>query len=173
MAEGPRSNREDTMRPAGSVAGTLALCLAVAVAAVSAARAEVTIAISCSSLGQEQALCRSGAGAWAKETGNKVTLVSTPADANERLSLYQTLLAAESPDIDVFQIDVVWPGSLASHLVDLRDYIPAEAPADHFQQLIATHTVDDQPVAVPWFVDARRVGKEWVSTGELRGWTAH
>src|SRR3546814_20678981 len=106
MAEGPRSNREDTMRPAGSVAGTLALCLAVAVAAVSAARAEVTIAISCSSLGQEQALCRSGAGAWAKETGNKVTLVSTPADAHERLSLYQTLLAAESPDIHVFPIAV-------------------------------------------------------------------
>src|SRR3546814_10518575 len=95
MAEGPRSNREDTMRPAGSVAGTLALCLAVAVAAVSAARAEVTIAISCSSLGQEQALCRSGAGAWAKETGNKVTLVSTPADANrseEHTSELQSLM---------------------------------------------------------------------------------
>src|SRR3546814_1168541 len=71
-----------------------------------------------------------------------------------RLSLYQTLLAAESPDIDVFQIDVVWPGSLASHLVDLRDYIPAEALEDHFQQLIANNTVDDQLVAVPWFVDA-------------------
>src|SRR3546814_20394918 len=108
------------MRLAGSVAGILALCLAVAVAAGSAARAEVTIASSGSSLVQEQALCRSGAGAWAKETGNEVTLVSTPADANERWSLYQTLLAAESPDIDVFQTEVVWPSSLASHLVALR-----------------------------------------------------
>ena len=142
------------MRPARNSAGSLALCLALAVAAVSAARAEVTVAISCSSLGQEQALCRSGAEAWARETGNRVTLVSTPADANERLSLYQTLLAAESPDIDVFQIDVVWPGSLAGHFVDLSDYLPAEALADHFGQLIANNTVDDALVAMPWFVDA-------------------
>ncbi|HEY9548813.1 MAG TPA: ABC transporter substrate-binding protein [Kiloniellaceae bacterium] len=114
----------------------------------------MTVAISCSSLGQEQALCRSGAEAWAQETGNRVELVSTPADANERLSLYQTLLAAESPDIDVFQIDVVWPGSLASHFVDLRDYIPAAALNGHFDLLLTNNTVEDSLVAAPWFVDA-------------------
>src|SRR3546814_5179072 len=76
------------------------------------------------------------------------------ADANERLSLYQTLLAAESPDIDVFQIDVVWPGSLASHFVDLRDYIPAAALNGHFDLLLTNNTVEDSLVAAPWFVDA-------------------
>ncbi|HEV8391831.1 MAG TPA: ABC transporter substrate-binding protein, partial [Dongiaceae bacterium] len=65
------------------------------------AGAEVTVSISCSSLGIEQQLCQSGSEAWAKETGNKVKLVATPADANERLALYQTLLAAQSRDIDV------------------------------------------------------------------------
>jgi len=30
-------------------------------------------------------LCRDGAQAWAKQTGNEVKLVSTPADAQERL----------------------------------------------------------------------------------------
>lgn len=142
------------MRSARTATGILALCIGLAAVPASSARAEVAIAISCSSLGQEQALCRSGAEAWAKQTGNRVELVSTPADANERLSLYQTLLAAGSPDIDVFQIDVVWPGSLASHFIDLADYLPEEALEDHFAQLIANNTVDDQLMAVPWFVDA-------------------
>ena len=61
------------------------------------ARAEVTVSISCSSLGIEQQLCQSGADAWATKTGNKVKLVATPADANERLALYQTCLLYTSP----------------------------------------------------------------------------
>src|SRR3546814_14182880 len=83
----------------------------------------------------------------------RVVLFSPPADANERLSLYQTLLAAESPDIDVFQIDVVWPGSLASHFVDLRDYIPAAALNGHYDLLLTNNTVENSLVAAPWFVD--------------------
>src|SRR5262245_24387529 len=99
------------------------------------ARAEVTISISCSSLGIEQQLCQSGADAWAKQTGNKVKLVATPADANERLALYQTLLAAGAKDIDVFQIDVIWPAILAPHLMDLASIVPEQARGDHFKVL--------------------------------------
>lgn len=119
-----------------------------------AARAEVTVSISCSSLGIEQQLCRSGSEAWAQQTGNKVKLVATPADANERLALYQTLLAVQSQDIDVFQIDVVWPAILAPHLLDLGAELSAEARADQFPVLIENDTVDGKLVAVPWFVDA-------------------
>ena len=118
------------------------------------AEAQVTISISCSSLGIELELCQAGAEAWAAETGNQVNLVSTPADANERLALYQTLLAAGSADIDVFQIDVVWPGILANHLVDLNEHFPTEGLADHFESLVANNIVDGKLVAVPWFVDA-------------------
>src|SRR6476660_7991336 len=89
------------------------------------AQAKVTVSIACSSLGIELELCQQGANAWAKQTGNMVKLVSTPADANERLALFQQLLAAGSADMDVFQIDVVWPGTLASHFIDLKPYIPA------------------------------------------------
>jgi trehalose/maltose transport system substrate-binding protein len=118
------------------------------------ARAEVTISISCSSLGIEQQLCQSGADAWAKQTGNKVKLVATPADANERLALYQTLLAAGAKDIDVFQIDVIWPAILASHLMDLAAIVPEQARGDRFKVLMDNNTVDGKLVAVPWFVDA-------------------
>ena len=116
--------------------------------------AEVTVAISCSSLGIEQQLCQAGSEAWAKKTGNTVKLVSTPADANERLALYQTLLAAQSQDIDVFQIDVIWPAILAPHLLDLGSALPAQDRTDQFKVLIDNNTVDGKLVAIPWFVDA-------------------
>ncbi|WP_119301251.1 ABC transporter substrate-binding protein [Dongia deserti] len=118
------------------------------------ARAEVTISISCSSLGIEQQLCKSSSDAWAKATGNKVKLVSTPADANERLALYQTMLAAQAKDIDVFQIDVIWPAILAPHLMDLTAMLSEQDRSDHFKVLVDNNTVDGKLVAVPWFMDA-------------------
>ena len=117
-------------------------------------RADVTVSISCSSLGIEQQLCQTGSEAWAKETGNAVKLVATPADANERLALYQTLLAAQSHDIDIFQIDVIWPAILAPHLMDLGAVLSEQDRADHFKVLTDNDTVGGKLVAVPWFVDA-------------------
>ncbi|WP_119390848.1 ABC transporter substrate-binding protein [Taklimakanibacter lacteus] len=117
-------------------------------------RAQVTLSISCSSLGIELELCQEGANEWGKQTGNSVKLVATPPNAEERLALYQQLLAAGSADIDVFQIDVVWPGTLASHFLDLTPYIPPEDLKDHFETLTTNDTVEGKLVAVPFFVDA-------------------
>jgi trehalose/maltose transport system substrate-binding protein len=119
-----------------------------------AAQAKVTISISCSSLGIEMELCRDGAQAWAQKTGNEVRLVSTPADAQERLALYQSLLASKSDKVDVFQIDVVWPGILANQFLDLNQFIEPAKLDGYFQTLIANNTVDGKLVGVPWFVDA-------------------
>ena len=132
----------------------IAATFAAFVVGFSSAQSKVTISISCSSLGVELELCQEGADEWAKQTGNAVKLVATPPDANERLALYQQLLAAGSGDIDVFQIDVVWPGTLASHFIDLKPYISPEELQDHFTTLIANDTVDDKLVAAPFFVDA-------------------
>ena len=131
-----------------------AIAVSLAISAATPSRAEVTVSISCSSLGIELELCQSGADAWAKQTGNSAKLVSTPPDANERLSLYQTLLAARSADIDVFQIDVVWPGILANHFIDLKEFVPADELSDHFETLITNNTVEGKLIAVPFFVDA-------------------
>jgi trehalose/maltose transport system substrate-binding protein len=119
-------------------------------AAASAGAAEISI--SCSAVGLELELCRDGAQRWARESGNSVRLVSTPNSAGERLALYQQLLAAGSPDIDVLQIDVVWPGILARHLLDLAPYA-GDRPAAHFAALVANDTVRGRLVAMPWFAD--------------------
>jgi trehalose/maltose transport system substrate-binding protein len=99
------------------------------------------IAIACSALGQEQEHCRAGAQAWAERTGNTVKLISTPGSASEQLALYQQLLAAGADDIDVFQIDVVWPGILAQHFIDLAP-AAGDRPARHFEAIIANNTVE-------------------------------
>ncbi|MEN2978251.1 ABC transporter substrate-binding protein [Tistrella bauzanensis] len=118
------------------------------------ARAQgVGITISCGALGVELQLCRDGAAAWERETGNTVEIVSTPNSSNERLALYQQILGAGADDIDVLQVDVVWPGILAPHLVDLKPLL-GDAPDAHFPALIDNDTVDGRLVAMPWWTDA-------------------
>src|SRR5687768_1961308 len=135
--------------PTSAVLSWLAL---IASAPTSAGAAAAEVAISCGAVGIEFQLCRSGAEAWARETGNSVKVVSTPNDSNERLALYQQLLANGSPEIDLFQIDVVWPGILADHLIDLRPYAKG-ADGEHLQFLIQNNTVDGELKALPWFLD--------------------
>jgi trehalose/maltose transport system substrate-binding protein len=113
----------------------------------------VEISISCSALGKEHEICKQGVDAWAKRTGNTVEIVSTPNSATERLALYQQLLAAGASDIDVFQIDVVWTGILADHLMDLTAKGQADID-DHLPAMVETSRVNGKLMAMPWFADA-------------------
>src|SRR5215213_6313314 len=105
------------------------------------------ISISCSALGKEYEICKEGAEAWAKRTGNTVKLVSTPNSATERLALYQQLLAAGAADIDVFQIDVVWPGILGRHFLDLTPKAQGLA-GQHFPVMVQSSTIGGKLVAM-------------------------
>jgi trehalose/maltose transport system substrate-binding protein len=112
------------------------------------------ISISCGALGLQLELCQDGANAWAEATGNEVEVISTPNSATERLALYQQILAANSADIDVFQIDVIWPGILASHFIDLAQHIDAGQIGQHFEAIIDNNTVGGRLVGMPWYTDA-------------------
>jgi len=111
------------------------------------------LSISCGAVGQELQFCKEGVEAWSARSGVEVRIVSTPNSTSERLALYQQLLAAGASDIDVFQIDVIWPGILATHFVDLKPYTKG-VEAEHFPSIIANNTVDGRLVAMPWFTDA-------------------
>jgi trehalose/maltose transport system substrate-binding protein len=119
----------------------------------SAERGSVTITVSCGAVGRELELCREGAERWSAQTGHQVELISTPNSATERLALYQQLLGARASDVDVLQIDVVWPGILADHLLALGPQA-GDAVAAHFPAMVANNTVDGRLVALPWFTDA-------------------
>ena len=115
--------------------------------------ASATLSISCGAVGRELALCKSGTEAWARQTGHTVRVVTAPSSTNERLALYQQLLAARSTDVDVFQIDVIWPGILADHFVDLTPYING-SEQQHFPAIVANNRVAGRLVAMPWFTSA-------------------
>ena len=112
-----------------------------------------TLSISCGAVGQELELCKTGAEAWAKKTGNQINLISTPNSATERLALYQQLLAAGAADVDVFQIDIVWPGILSNHFIDLSTQAK-DVLKNYFPAIVKNNTVDGKLVAMPWFTDA-------------------
>lgn len=129
------------------------IAVAAALALGGLAAHAASLKVSCSGLGQELELCKSAAQAWAKSTGNEVQVVSTPNDGSERLALYQQVLSAGSDKIDVFQIDVVWPGLLATHLLDLKPHTKG-VEKEHFASMVANNTVGSRLVAMPWFTNA-------------------
>ena len=64
------------------------------------------------------------------------------------------LIAAGATDIDIFQIDIIWPGILVEHAVDLEEYIPQEEIEAHFPAIVENNTVDGKLVGLPWFTGA-------------------
>jgi trehalose/maltose transport system substrate-binding protein len=118
-----------------------------------ASAAAATVAIACAAVGIEYQLCREGAEAWAAKSGHRVELIQTPSLANERLALFQQLLASGSADIDVFQIDVIWPGILGRYFRDLRPHFGEAELARHFPAMIENNTVEGELKAIPWYGD--------------------
>ena len=112
-----------------------------------------TVSLFCSSSGAEYELCRNGAEAWAKKTGNEVKINKMPAAWDEALPLYQQLLSAQSQDADVLLLDVVWIGLLQNHLLDLSAVLPKEDIAANFPSTVAAGTVNGKFVAQPWYTD--------------------
>ncbi|PAU78148.1 ABC transporter substrate-binding protein [Halomonas salipaludis] len=131
-----------------------AIALASAAMATTSHAQAADLTISCGAVGAELTLCQEGVRAWEEATGHSVDVVSTPNSSTERLSLYQQILSANSSDIDVMQIDVVWPGLLANHLLDLREVLGDNAADGHFEAIVTNNTIDERLVAMPWFTDA-------------------
>ena len=87
-----------------------------------------------------------------EKTGFNVEVVSGPESATDRLALYLQFFGAGSGDIDIMQIDVIWPGILAEHLIDLTPYV--DNLDAHFPAIVQNNTVDGSLVGIPWFTDA-------------------
>lgn len=114
----------------------------------------ITLTVAAGAVGQELQLTKEAAAAFSERTGAQVQVLETPDLATDRLGLYLQYLGAQSPDIDVYQIDVIWPGILAEHAVDLSPYVPQAEIDQHFPATITNNTIDGKLVALPWFTDA-------------------
>jgi trehalose/maltose transport system substrate-binding protein len=116
--------------------------------------AGVTIRFTGDSSGDSGTFTKALVEEWAQKTGNKIEIISRPNDASATLQQYQQYWAAKSPDVDVYQIDVIWQGIAAPHAVDLKKYDKADEISQHFPRIIENNTVNGKLVSIPWFTDA-------------------
>ncbi|HLU82698.1 MAG TPA: extracellular solute-binding protein, partial [Trueperaceae bacterium] len=132
----------------------LAILIAAALVG-SAAIAQTSITVAAGAVGQELELARAAAERYmALHPDVTVTVLETPDLADSRLGVYLQLFEAQSSDVDVYQIDVIWPGDLAEHFVDLYEYGARDVVDEHFPAIVANNTVDGKLIAIPWFTDA-------------------
>ncbi|HEY5895618.1 MAG TPA: ABC transporter substrate-binding protein [Chthoniobacterales bacterium] len=134
-------------------------CLAPALLAIALTPAalaeELTIRLAAGSDGGEGGRwTKAKAQEWAKSTGNKLDYISSPNDATAALQQYQQYWAAKSPDVDVYMIDVIWPGIAAPHAADLKKYVSEDELTAHFPRIVANNTVNGALIGMPFFTDA-------------------
>ena len=114
-----------------------------------------TITVAAGAVGIELELTKAAAERYMEENpGVTVEVLETGDLADDRLSFYLQLFEAQSPDVDVMQIDVIWPGDLQQHFVDLFEYGARDVADQHFDAIIENNTVDGRLIGIPWFTDA-------------------
>lgn len=123
--------------------------------AVSVTAEEVEITVAGGAVGQELELTEKAAEMYMEENPDvTIEVLDTPDLAQDRLGLYLQFFEAESSEVDVYQIDVIWPGDLSEHFVDLYEYGAEDVVDQHFPEIVENNTVDGELVAIPWFTDA-------------------
>lgn len=92
----------------------------------------------------------------AEQTGINIEVINGPESATDRLAQYLQFFGAQSGDVDLVQIDVIWPGILAEHLVDMNPYLETAGVdvSQYFERIVQNNTVDGALVGIPWFTDA-------------------
>jgi trehalose/maltose transport system substrate-binding protein len=103
-------------------------------------------------VGPAGAMEHAGVDQFNKDTGINVVFTQRPQDSTEALALYQRFFQGQSSDIDSFSVDVVWPGILAPHLVDLSQSLGDDAK-NHYPGILQNNTVNGKLVAMPYFSD--------------------
>jgi len=86
-------------------------------------------------------------------TGIETTITRGAESATDRLTQYRQLLGAEATDADAMQIDVIWPGVLSPHAVDLSEAMTWQGQT-YFERIVTNNTVGETLVGIPWFTDA-------------------
>ena len=120
------------------------------------AEESITVTVATGAVGMEFDLTYETALLFMQEHPHiQIELVAdVPHTVQDRLALFQQLFQVRSPEVDVYQIDVIWPGDLADFFVDLYEYGADAVVDDHFPAIVENNTVDGRLVGIPWFTDA-------------------
>lgn len=135
------------------VRAAVILCACIMPFTLVAEEGQREIRLGCKTVGVELQICQEAVRLWSEKTGHPASVVSMPASTTESLALYQQFFSAKDSSIDVFMIDIVWPGILKTHLADLRPHIPQEEIDRHFDSITENNTIDGKLVAMPFYTD--------------------
>ena len=86
---------------------------------------------------------------FTQETGIHLRDLPVPETTLDQLSLSRRLLEQRGSDLDVLNVDVIWPGVLENDLIDLRVDLANELAAME-PHLLASYEVDGKVVAIPY-----------------------
>ncbi|MBI3038099.1 ABC transporter substrate-binding protein [bacterium] len=102
-------------------------------------------------LGKLVEINQSMADEFEKKTGIKVKIEKGSENSTERLAQIQNFLSAKTSEIDIYQIDVIWPGMIGEHMIDLHEKIDEKV---FFPAIIKNNTFQEKLIAAPFFADA-------------------
>jgi len=88
---------------------------------------------------------------FTRETGIHLRDLAVPEATLDQLNLSRKLLQDHSSNIDVLNIDVIWPGLLGGDLIDLRHELADEITSIE-PLLLPSYEVDGKVVAIPYTV---------------------
>lgn len=113
----------------------------------------VTLTFIAGTVGGEHEVYVALADRFMKEACPNVTVkvVERPESTTDTLAQYQQFFEGQSPDLDVFMVDVVWPAMIAEHLIDINEYADDEILSRFYAAVIDAYTVQGRLVAMPWF----------------------
>jgi len=127
----------------------LVLIMVFSISVFAFAEKEITIKLIAGATGPQHETALKIASRYMKENPNvTIDVLKGPLSVQDRLAVYLQYLNAKSPEIDIYMIDVIWPGDLAEHLIDLNKYGLGEAAKDHFPRIVENNTVDGALVAI-------------------------
>jgi trehalose/maltose transport system substrate-binding protein len=133
----------------------IALLLAAFIVLIQALSASAKpVVLTVAGLGPEAArqLSHEGLEEFTQKTGIQVEFVPAWGNSTDQLALTLRALNEHFPTPDIYMIDVLWPATLASHLLDLSRYVDAVA-REQSAELLKNDTVNGRLVALPFYLN--------------------
>ncbi|CAM5290724.1 ABC transporter substrate-binding protein [Thauera sp.] len=113
-----------------------------------------TVKMECGAGATVKSFCDYVKARFEAETPHKLQFIDLPRASDEKLSMLQQIFATkDSKVVDVMAIDVVWPGVLDRHLLDLTEHVKDLEPA-FFSSVWQNNIVNGRVKGVPNFIDA-------------------
>jgi trehalose/maltose transport system substrate-binding protein len=89
---------------------------------------------------------------FARTAGIQADLIPALGSSAEQIEQINRILSSHTSTPDIFLIDVIYPGAIGQHLLDLMPY-QDDASRGHLPELLRNDTVDGRLVSLPFYLN--------------------